>query len=526
MRYEAGFLVRTSAQKYGDQVAVQDVATERTLSFRALNASANALGSGLQRRGIQRGERVALLSFNRIEVIQTWVALEKRAMVRVALHTHTPAEDHRDLLNHVETSALIFDTRFVDTVEAIRADLSSLRMFVAIGDGCPSWAVPFGEVLAEGSEDDQILEVDEDDPCSLQLTSGTTGMSKPWLKTYRSWQAVITHNLIHLDTFDGQPAIDSSDVNLHFHPLQWATGFQTLYPYLLRGARTLVLPDEPFDAGRVVDVIEREQVTGTFAPGPLLSPILDEVARRGGINHGLRRVVVFFGSAELLDRTTELLGPVWAHAFGSTEQGAATTRLLPSEVAENRGRIDSVGCAGSPNFELAIVAPDGERLPAREVGEIVVRSAMSEGRYWGMAESTALAYFPGDWFRSGDVGYVDEDGFLYYSDRAGDTIMRDGQAIYPHVVEAVLLADDAVANCGVVDVGAGDFVDVVAAVLLKDGHTAGEALASRLTERLTSAFKEPILPIGIEFVAEVPTVLGGAKVQRGALREQLKESRK
>jgi acyl-coenzyme A synthetase/AMP-(fatty) acid ligase len=110
---------------------------------------------------------------------------------------------------------------------------------------------------------------------------------------------VIDHNLHHFDTFGaGIPPIGPDDVNLHFHPIQWASGFQTLYPYYVRGARTVLLDDEVFDPGVLLDTIAAEQVTGVFMPGPLLTPVLDEVEARGGFAHRLRRMVVFFGKHE------------------------------------------------------------------------------------------------------------------------------------------------------------------------------------------------------------------------------------
>ena len=101
----------------------------------------------------------------------------------------------------------------------------------------------------------------------------------------------------------------------------------------------MLVADDPFDADAVVDTILSEGVTGTFAPGPLLSPLLDVIDARGGIDSALDRVVVFFGTPDLLERTGRLLGPVWAHGFGSSEQGAVTTRLLPSDVAASPPRL-------------------------------------------------------------------------------------------------------------------------------------------------------------------------------------------
>lgn len=522
MKYEAGFLARTAAQRFADRPAVTFRGVHQT--FRELNETANAIGSGLRAMGLDKGDRVGLLSTNRPEVVQTWLACEKFALVRAAMHTHSPMPDHVALLQLVDAKALLFDTRFAAAIEPHLDDLQALTL-VAIGDGCPGWATPLAEVMAKGSREDPRIQVDEDDPCFLQLTSGTTGVSKPWVKSYRSWIAVINQNAVHLDTFDAAPAVGPEDVNLHFHPLQWASGFQTLYPYLVRGARTVIVPDEPFDADAVVDTIVSEGVTGTFAPGPLLSPILDVVAARGGIEHQLKRVVVFFGTPGLLQRTASLLGPVWAHGFGSTEQGAVTTRLLPSEVAEASHRLKSVGRAASPYIELAITDPDGNPVPATEVGEIVVRSAMSQGSYWGSPERTAAAYFPGDWFRSGDVGYLDADGFLYYEDRAGDTIrLDDGGVVYPHLVEAALLSHDSVGNCGVVSVEHEGASRIVGAVQLKAGVSASDGLAAAILEQAARSLAAEQVPHRVVFVDELPTVLGGAKVQRSVLRDRLQAS--
>lgn len=523
MKYEAGLLARTAAATFPNHVALTWKGENQT--FAELNAVSNALGSGLVSLGVQQGERIGLLSFNRPEVIQGWLACEKFGLVRIAMHTHTPMEDHVAILNHVGAKALMFDTKFTHEIDRFRNELDSGTLYVAIGPDAPTWATPIADVVAAGSSEDPFLQVDENDTCFIQLSSGTTGKCKPWVKTYRSWLAVINHNATHLDTYPGVGAIDASDVNLHFHPLQWATGFQTLYPYFIRGARTVIAPDETFDADGLVDLIVNEGITGVFAPGPLLSPILDAVESRGGINHQLRRMVIFFGSPELLDRTTKLIGPIWAHAFGSTEQGAATTRLLASHVEESRHRIDSVGRPGSPNLEIAIVDADGQWVPTGESGEIVVRSAMSLGRYWQMPDATEAAFFDDDWFRSGDVGYLDADGFLFYGDRAGDTIRDDGVAVYPHVIEARFLAQDSVANVGVVPIVENGKQLIIAAVLLKNGNQAGSTTRNALMSAVAESLPPVRVPDDIVFVDEIPTVLGGAKVQRRALRDQVQDSR-
>ncbi len=517
MKIEAGGPFTRAAQKFGDSIALTTAAG--SLSFDALNRSANRIGSGLLGQGLDRGDRVAVLSHNRAEIVQLWLGLEKQNLVRTVLHSHFEMAVHVETLADVGARALVFDTRFSAAIEAIKGALKTVTTFVAMGPDAPDWAIPYSEIEAAGSPRDAAPDVDEDAPCFLQLTTGTTGKPKPWIVTHRSWRTLIDFNLEHLDTFAPDiPSLGPSDVNLHFHALQWATGFQTLLPYLLRGARSVVVDDESFDPEVILDAIVREGVTGALVPAPMLNPLLDVVEARGGIDHNLQRLVIFFATPEQLERTTSVLGPIWCHGFGATEQGAPTTRLTYHEASEKPGRMSSVGRNGSPFFEVAIMDEKGARLDAGKVGEIVVRSPMSTSTYWNMPEKTAEAFFPNDWFRPSDIGYLDEDGFLYYLDRAKDRISTAQGVVYPHVVESVLLRHAAVANCGVVGLGAAGSQEVVAGMILKDGTAQTPALEREIIAAGKSSLEDHECPARIVFLSELPTVLGGAKVQREVLK--------
>ena len=280
MKVEAGYLVRYAAERFNERTAVSWSGGE--YSFAQVNESANRVGSGFRAMGLEKGDRVGVLAYNTPEVVQLWFGFEKHNLVRVVLHSHFDMDAHSFSLNQVDAKAIVFDTRFADKVDAARKDLHTTKHFVAIGPNPPPWAVPFDEVAENGSAEEPLLDVSEDAPCFLQLTSGTTGQPKAWIKTYRSWQAVINHNLHHFDTFGPTiPPIGPEDVNVHFHALQWASGFQTLYPYFVRGARSVLVDDVEFDPEVLIDTFANEGATGTFMPGPLLTPVLDAVEARG-----------------------------------------------------------------------------------------------------------------------------------------------------------------------------------------------------------------------------------------------------
>ena len=523
MKIEAGAPFTQVAARFADRVALHD-SQKRSRTYAELRERANRIGSGLEAMGIAPGDRVAVLSYNRVEVVELWLALERFNVVRVVLHSHFDMEVHVKTMAAVGTRALIFDSRFAEAVDEHRGTMTTVDTFVAVGDDAPQWAVRYEDVASKGIPADPKRDVDEDAPCFLQLTSGTTGQPKPWVHSHRSWRAVIANNLEHLDTFSpGGAAVGSSDVNLHFHALQWATGFQTLMPYLLRGATTIIFDDEGFDPNSLADTILEGGVTGMLVPGPMLPPILDALEARGVAGHKLRRVVIFFATPDLLGRTSKVLGKVWCHGFGSTEQGAPTTRLTWSDAEGSAKRIESVGRGASPFFEMAVMNERGERLPAGAVGEIVVRSAMSTGSYWGLPDKTAECYFPGGWLRPNDIGYIDEEGFLFYLDRAKDRITTESGVVYPHMVETAVLRHADVANCGVVGIGGAERQSVVAAVLLKNGISRSTALASEIIKLAGNGLADHERPRRVVFVDELPTVLGGAKVQREVLKLRISE---
>lgn len=515
MLIRAGMLPVDAATRFAGETALTTADGSQT--FAELDAAANRVATGLAAHGMRERDRVGVLSHNRAEVVHAWLGCERGGIVRVVLHSHLDMAAHAELLKRVDARAMIFDVRFAEAVEAYRDRFDGL-LLIAVGEEPPSWAIPWADVLAAGSPVAEPMDVDENAPAFIQPTSGTTGSPKPWTLSHRSWAAVVNQNLHHVDTFaPGLEPVGPADVMLHAHALQWATGFQLLYPYLVRGARTVLVDDSAFDPAHILDVIVSEGVTGLLLPAPMLDPILDLIEQRGGVEHRLRRLVVFFATPEVLERTTALLGPVWCHGFGSTEQGAVTTRLLASEAAEDPRRITSVGRPASPFFEVAIVDDSGQRVPRGRLGEIVVRSAMSIGLYWGMPERTASVFLPGDWFRPADVGYLDESGFLYYVDRAADSIPTTSGTVYPHAVEAAVLKHPAVANCGVVGLG-GD--RVVAAVVLKEGIADTPSLREEIDGTAAPGLSPHERP-EIVVLDELPCVLGGAKVQRAVLRERL-----
>lgn len=517
MKIRAGMLAVDAAAHHADRVAL---GSERDgITFTELDAAANRVATGLCALGVRAGDRVAVLSHNRPELVAVWLGCERAALVRVVLHSHLAMSGHAALARDTNVCVVIFDTRFTDALVEHRDEFGCVRSFIAIGPNAPDWALSYDQLLKNGVAQLEPVDVDEDMPVCIQPTTGTTGAPKPWVVTHRSWAALVAHNINHLDTLASNP-LTATDVNLHVHALQWASGAQTLLPYMIRGARSVLVDDAGFDPVAIATTMASEHVTGVLLPGPMLIAILDAIESLPSFSHQLRRLVTLFATPELLQRTTKILGPVWCHCYGATEQGAPATRVTAAETAEAPVLLKSVGRPASPFLDLRVIDENRADVEPGRVGEIVVRSAMSSSSYWCNAELSAEAVLPGGWFRSRDLGYVDDAGFLFYVDRARDAIELEQGTVFPHEVEAAVLRHAAVANCGAVGLGNDPQKRVVAAVVLKNGQTSSTELVAEI-EALAAVDLASYAHPRVVVVEALPTVLGGAKVQRDILREQL-----
>ena len=199
MNVTAGHLITDAALRHADRLALTTAQGSQT--FGELDHAADRVASGLAAIGLKVGDRVAVLSHNRAEVVHAWLGCERAGLVRVVLHSHFEMPVHVELMRHVGARALIFDSRFADEVSNHRASFGDDVAFIAVGDRPPTWALSWSDVVAQGEPVRSTIEVDEAAPAFIQPTTGTTGTPKPWIVTHRSWRAIIDQNLHHLDTF-------------------------------------------------------------------------------------------------------------------------------------------------------------------------------------------------------------------------------------------------------------------------------------------------------------------------------------
>ncbi|MFC9837897.1 class I adenylate-forming enzyme family protein [Rhodococcus sp. NPDC127530] len=468
--------------------------------------------NGLRALGLAAGDRIAIISPNGPGFIEASHAAFVGGFVRVTPSTKLHAEEIRHILDDSGARIAVVSPDWAESVLSFRSELRSLTAVVVFGDKVPG-AITFDELVLSGDPEPPPVLPSPQDLCALLYTSGTTGRPKGAMLTHANWAAMIRNSLTEL------PSVETDDVVLHVAPLSHFSGY--VEPtYSARGAAHLV--HETFDPRAVLDAIERHRVTVVPLVPTMLNMLLPE-AEEGEYDLSSLRAIVYGGSAiapDRLARAVKVFGDVFVQFFGLSEAPMPLAALSPRDHSFDLNgppppRLSSAGRV-HPFVELQIRGADGGGLPAGEVGEIAVRGDTVMRGYWNQPEQTAEMIDADGWTETGDLGRLDEDGYLYIVDRKRDTIITGGYNVYPTEVEnaiATLPEVQEVAVVGVPDEIWGEAV--MAVVVVREGQSLdSETVLEACRQRLANYKK----PRAVEFVRELPKT-GSGKIMRRALRQ-------
>ncbi|WP_043627630.1 acyl-CoA synthetase [Nonomuraea candida] len=469
-----------------ERVAISYRGVDRT--YRELRDRVNRLASAL-RAGVGRGDRVAFLGANQPAMVETFFAAGLLGAVFVPLNTRLAGPELRRILDDAEPALLVLGEERDD-------------------GGLPGRhlrAADYEELLASGSPEPVDEPVSRDDVAMIMYTSGTTGRPKGAMLTHGNltWNAV--NLLVDVPLGHDEVALVAAPL---FHIA--ALG-QALVPGVLKGARAILEPS--FDVDRAFDLIESERVT-LIAGVPTMFAFLAQSPRWPEADlSSLRHLVC--GGAPLplpLIRAYQERGLALLQGYGMTETSPGAL-FLAAEHA-----LGKAGTAGVPCFfsDVRLVAPDGSPAAPGEPGELYVQGPNVMKGYWRRPEESAEVLSGDGWFRSGDIGVADADGYVRISDRVKDMIISGGENIYPAEVESALHEHPAVAECAVIGVPDDKWGEVgKALVVLRPGAAAGpEELLGHLDGRL-ARYK---IPKYLELVAELPKNAAG-KLLKAPLRK-------
>ena len=488
-----------------DAVAV--IQEERRLTVSELHERVDRLAAGLTELGVGRGDVVALLLYNRPEFLELLYAVSRVGAVFLPLNYRLSEEEWAYILDNAQAKVLVTEPEFVRPTDRMAGKLAALEHRVLVdGSGEEPWTGY--EALLERHRGARVEPVDvgPDDLQRLMYTSGTTSRPKGVRITCANVQA---KNLAHIVHF----GLTAADTTLVCGPLYHVGGLDMPALGVLYAGGSVVL-QRKFDPAGVLRAIQEHRVTNAWLAPAMVNAVL-EVPDRESYDTGSMRFILGGGEKTpepVLRRIMNAFPNAWfADAYGLTETVSGDTFL------DREHALTKLGSVGRPvpHTRVRIVDDTDKEVPAGELGEITLRGPKVFAGYWRDEKATAAALKDG-WFHTGDIGHVDEDGFLYIDDRKKDMIVSGGENIATPEVERVLYEHPAVLEAAVVGLTHPRWGEVPRAfVVFRPGAGAGvEELREFCLERLAK-FK---VPTRFDVVDELPRTPSG-KVLKRTLRD-------
>ena len=511
-RVNVGDSLTRTAARHPDRTAVVD--GERRFTYREFNRWVNRIANGLATSGYGRGDVLALASGNSAEFLVTYYACAKLGVVCVPINLGWRSNEVAYVLDHSGSRGIVVESQLVDTMgEAIAKVPAVADVVVTPGLGTDwnpaavdrAWRT-FEDLAADSASEPEFV-VEDRDPITYLYTSGTTSFPKG---------VVGNHTAIYLESLtmalEARFAVDDRFVAMlpMFHTAQLNCHCT---PAVMVGATIHVL--RGFDAATLLALIESAGITQIFGLPMMYRAMLDhpDIARRD--LSSLRRACYAMAPMpdEQLTRCLDTLGCDFYLLFGQTEMSPTATMFRPEHQLSHRGAV------GTPvvNVQVGVMGPDGRLLPQGEPGEIVYRGPHTLSEYLKNPDATGAAFAHG-WFHSGDVGHIDADGILWFSDRYKDVIKTGGENVASIEVEkAIYAADPRIAEAVVVGLPHERWSEAITAfVVPQPGQRVREQQIIDAVKRRIDPYKAPKAVIVVD---ELPKTSTG-KIQKNVVRQR------
>lgn len=512
-RFPSLRVVAQFAAAHGDKEFL--VHGARRLTFTDFLASANSVSHAFAAAGVVHGDRVAVLAQNCPEWCMTFWGTVNMGAVLVGLNGWWNTDELIYGLEDSGAKVLVVDEKryerlaeHIDTIDTLErvyligADVDSL------GTGTSAKVRPFSELIAEPTDQFPDTPIDEADYAVIFYTSGTTGRPKGAISSHRNMVANLQNTVFLLtsgamaqaaiaEASGGDPAeaslapAGSQPVALFSAPLFHVAGCHSTLVVGMMGGIRLVMLEGKFDPVKALELIEKEQVT-LWTAVPTMVWRVCEAPQRHDYDTSTVTSVSFGGSPsadEMQRRIRETFPNLKAttNAYGLTESSSAATTLSGADALR---KADSVGLP-MPTVDVAIAGPDGTHLGPNQTGEVLLRGPIIMPGYWNKPEATASTVIDG-WLHTGDVGHLDDEGYLYITDRAKDMLIRGGENVYCVEIENRLVEHPGIADAAVIGVPHDSLGEEVKAVVeIAPGEDVDDDEIRRWVAETLAPFKVP-----------------------------------
>jgi len=471
------------------------------------------LANALYGLGMRHQDRVSILAMNCAEYLEVYGAGEVASFIVSPVNFRLAPREIQFILQAATPKVLIFEPQYTSVIAQLRPALGFIDVFVCLGSGAevPSWAQPYEDLLQSGSADSAPLAPSAQDIISVMFTSGTTGKPKGVMLTHEGMLALCENWAFELGVTTGDKMLLSMPL---FHIGARSQGAAATF---LGG--TLVV-HRSFEPQAILQTVQSERITHIHLAPTMVQAVLDVPGQESFDLSSIK--TINYAAAPmpfpLLKRAMARFGPVLINGYGQTEGAGTALRKYyhrPNGSEKDLKRLTSIG-QPTLGTEVRILDDDDREVATGQVGEICLRSQQNMLGYWNDAAAT-IATLRGGWLHTGDMGCVDEDGFIYLVDRKKDMIVSGGENIYSREVEEALLTHSAVADAAVIGVPDPYWGESVkAVVVLKQNAQASQAELIAHCKGQIASYK---CPKSVAYVDVLPRLPSG-KVSKVTLREQ------
>ncbi len=507
-----GQILKVNAKKFPHTVALKD--SKRAFTYPETNRRVNKLAHSLLSLGLKKGDKVAVLLENSIEIVEVYLATAKTGLVIVPINFRLIGPEVGYIVNNSDAKAFIVHDEFTPTVDGIKPHLEHIppERYIVVGEEREGYR-EYEEFIRAAPESEPEVDVRPEDTWILIYTSGTTGKPKGVVRSHESHIAFYLINGIDF-------GFNEQDICLNIMPLCHINSTFFTFTFTYIGGSVYIHPARSFRAEEILEIIEREKITFiSLIPThySLILSVPEEEARKRDLS-SIRKLLCssapvrkemklaimdFFPGVELYE------------AYGSTEAGIVTV-LKPYDQMRKLG---SIGFESLGTDFVKILDEEGNEVGVGEIGELYSRGPMLFDEYYKLPEKTARS-FRGEWFSAGDMARRDEDGFFEIVDRKDNLIITGGEHVYPSEVEKVIGAHPGVFDVAIVGLPHEKWGEAVTAVVIpkdpSDPPTEEEIIA--FCKGKLAGYKRPksVLFITQE---EMPRT-GSGKILHRALRER------